>query len=178
MLSPVSIRAHLVGTVAEMNWNDKNSSDVSKERIWKEYCIAESKELRVFDNYREPKNLRSVSSPVSIRSPDFLDRTSVLMRSVCSTVLPQVRQRTVQRLMHPSGGESRLSGENNASFGSSNSAMSPTSDWSPSPHLSLRQRPTSSQEIGSCLAPLVPKNTHHFHYGIKKLQLTPAYVVH
>ena len=158
-----------------MNWNDKNSSDVAKERIWKEYCIAESRELRVFDSYREPRfATRGACSPISVRSPDFMDRTSVLLRSVCGTVLPQVRQRSVQRLIRPPG-----RGEPSPSNDEVTSPTSTVSERSPSPGASssLRQRPTSSQEIGSCLVPLVPRNSRHFHYGIKKIQLTPTYVV-
>jgi hypothetical protein len=161
-----------------MNWNDKNSTDVAKERIWKEVCVSESRELKVFDHYREPKFLRPTCSPVSVRSPDFLDRQSVHIRSVAGTILPAVRERSIQRLISgrevsPSSPQSDES-SSSPSFSEQQKLQSPSPSRSP---LLLRQRPTSSQEIGSCLVPLIPGNNRHFHYGIRKLQLSPAYVV-
>jgi hypothetical protein len=199
-----------------MNWNDKNSTPAAKDRIWKEFCVSENRDLKIFDTFREPRNPRPACSPVSVRSPEFLDRKTILIRSVAGTVLPMVRQRTLHGLI--SGGLSPSpspSSPTTFSFGDAAPALSSpvrSDDSSPvavsyessasadystphsmlpqgqplrspspcasSPSLSLRPRPTSSQEIGAFLEPLHSRGSaRYFHYGIRKPQLTPAYVV-
>lgn len=156
-----------------MNWNDKNSDDVTKEKIWKEYCLAESRELRVYDRYTASK-LPLACSPISRRSPDFLDRTPPLMRTICGSALPEVRQRSLTQTLTSEilKSPSPFSSPSNESRFASSPQLS---DGSTSPTLPRpSRRLTSSSEIGLYLRPLVPENRFHYHYGRRKLQISSS----
>jgi hypothetical protein len=155
---------------AVMNWNNKDSTMVAKERIWREFIASENRGLTVFDNFqRTDSSLRAHMLPIAIsnRRTKFLDRDSATMEMSFSHALPELRNDN--RSMSPFGevvARSPL-----RCRPSLPELRSPSGTQSPTcakPHGSSL---TSSSEIGARVAPLI---THRFrlYYGLKRGEIT------
>ena len=112
-----------------MNWNSKSTSEVNKERIWKELIISESRDLKIFDRFRasSASTRRAVATPVSERDPNFLNKSRVQYMASCLIALPELRATSQSRCALPFHNMESRMGSSNASpwSGSSGGISSP-----------------------------------------------------